>query len=136
MSGDPPVDDVLNEPDAGDTVEHKRQAGAKGNRERSVGRLGAAVHGAGRIQPPDRFQELVTGYPKSFCYTRALQWLGLEIARPVVPDQEIARAGTHPAGSVEEQNTGHTFIVHRGAKSVTAWRADMTDVIRSTVSPA
>ena len=46
------------------------------------------------------------------------------------------RASAHPAGPVEEQNSGHTFIVHRGARSVTAWRADMTDVMRSTVSPA
>ncbi|MCW2562515.1 MAG: hypothetical protein JWQ31_1075 [Mycobacterium sp.] len=76
------------------------------------------------------------GNPKAFGHTRALQWLGLEFARPIMPDQEIARTSAHPAGSVEEQNSGHTFIVHLGARSVTAWRADMTDVILSTVSPA
>ncbi len=81
-------------------------------------------------------QQLVMGNPKALGHTHALQRLGLEIARPVVPHQEIARAGAHPAGPVEEQNSGHTFIVHRGARSVTAWRADMTDVILSTVSPA
>jgi hypothetical protein len=76
------------------------------------------------------------GNPKSLGHTRALQWLGLDIASPVVSDQEVPRASTHPAGPVEVQNSGHTFIVHRGASSVTAWRADMTDVILSTVSPA
>jgi hypothetical protein len=76
------------------------------------------------------------GNPKALGHTRTLQWLGLNIACPIVPDQEIARAGAHPAGPVEEQNSGHTFIVHRGARSVTAWHADMTDVMRSTVSPA
>jgi hypothetical protein len=76
------------------------------------------------------------GDPKALGHTRALQWLGLDIARPVVPDQEIVRASAHPAGPVEEQNSGHTLIVHRGESSVTAWRADMTDVMRSTVSPA
>jgi hypothetical protein len=76
------------------------------------------------------------GNPKAFGHTRALQGLGLDIARPIVPDQEIVRAGAHPAGPVEEQNSGHRIIVHLGARSVSAWRADMTDVMRSTVSPA
>jgi len=76
------------------------------------------------------------GNPEALGHTRALQWFGLDIARPVVPDQEIVRASAHPAGPVEEQNSGHTLIVHRDASSVTAWRADMTDVMRNTVSPA
>src|SRR6267378_3405619 len=136
MVGDPAVDHVLDEPDAGDAVDQQRQPGAQGDRPCSVPRLGTAVDGAGRVQPPHGFQQPIMGNPKALRHTHALQWLGLDIARPVVPDQEIVRASAHPAGPVEEQNSGHTLIVHRDASSVTAWRADMTDVMRNTVSPA
>jgi hypothetical protein len=53
---------------------------------------------------------LVMGNRKALGHTRALQWFGLDIARPVVSDQEIPRASTHPAGPVEEQNSGHTSL--------------------------
>src|SRR5215208_8207811 len=59
--GDPAVDDVLNEQDAGDPVDHQRQAGAKGDRPRSCPRLGAGVDVTGGVQPPHGFQQLVTG---------------------------------------------------------------------------
>jgi hypothetical protein len=94
MVGDPAVDHVLDEPDAGDAVDQKRQPGAQGDRPCSVPRLGTAVDGAGRVQPPHGFQQPIMGNPKALGHTHALQWFGLDIARPVVPDQEIARGCT------------------------------------------
>src|SRR5260370_11172282 len=43
MVGDPAVDRVLDEPDAGDAVDQQRQPGAQSDRPRSVPRLGTAV---------------------------------------------------------------------------------------------
>src|SRR3954454_4244717 len=134
--GDPPVHGVLHEPDSGNAVEPQRQPRPERDRPRRRPRLGAGVDGSRGVQPPHGFHQPVIGNAKTLRDTWALQWRGLDIACAVVFDQKIDRPRAHPAGAVEEQNTGHTFIVHRGVRSVTACFADMTDVILSTVSPA
>src|SRR3954452_20348920 len=134
--GDPPVYDVLYESDTGNAIEPQRHPRPQRDRPRRRPRLGAGVDGSRRVQPAHGFQQPVTGNAKTLRHSRALQWLGLEIARLVVCNQKIDRPRAHPARPVEEQNTGHTFIVHCGVRSVTACFADMTDVILSTVSPA
>src|SRR6476659_4383463 len=71
MLGDPPVHDVLNEPDARDTVDQQRQAGAKGDRPCSGPGLGAAVDVTGRVQPPHGCQQLVVGNATALGHSHA-----------------------------------------------------------------
>lgn len=65
----------------------KRQLGPDRGRQRRVGGLGAGVHVAGRVQPPDRFEQLRGRDTQALRDFVALERFGREITGPVQSQQ-------------------------------------------------